>query len=134
MAHVHADGLFALDHADYQRKNGCTCVPILTRVLVDMMDMNITKSDDDVVATVPLAGGHKHHALFVAERQLQRWGIVDRRFAASIETSMPRKKDGKDSVSYSLNSLQKAYKGEGFHAGAINLLLSHSLTNFVNLN
>ncbi|KAL0028490.1 hypothetical protein WJX77_009617 [Trebouxia sp. C0004] len=32
------NGLFALDHAD-QWKDGYTCVPILTRVLVDMMDI-----------------------------------------------------------------------------------------------
>ncbi|DBA77827.1 TPA: hypothetical protein ACH3X1_009184 [Trebouxia sp. C0004] len=67
-----------------------------------MMDMQISNYGADVVATLPLqAGGHKHHVLFVAERELQRWGLVDRRFAARVETSVPRKKDGKDSLSYS---------------------------------
>ena len=67
----------------------------------------------------PWEGLSAPYVLLVAERELQRWGLVDRRFAARTETSMPRKKDGKVSMTYSLRRLEKAYKG------ALSLPLCH---------
>ena len=117
---VLAEGLFDLDSVDFQQEDNCKCVPMQTQVIVDLMGISITRDADDVVAVLPLeSGGNNLHVLLVAERELQRWGLVDRRFAARTETSMPRKKDGKVSMTYSLSRLEKAHKGASL------LLLCH---------
>ena len=117
---VLAEGLFDLDSIDFQQEDNCRCVPMQSQVIVDLMGITITRVDHDVIAVLPLeSGGNDLRVLLVAERDLQRWGLVDRRFAARAETSMPRKKDGKVSMTYSLRRLEKAYKG------ASSLLLCH---------
>ena len=60
------------------------------------------------------SGSNKLHCLVVAERELKRFRFVDRRFAASVESSCPREKDKRETVLFSLKQLQKKRKGAAF--------------------
>ena len=76
------------------------------------MGLQISRTGDDVTAVLPLeSGSNRLHCLVVAERELKRFGFVDRRFAASIESSWPRKKDKKEVITLSLKQLRKKQKG-----------------------
>ena len=76
------------------------------------MGLQISRAGNDVTAVLPLeAGSNKLHCLVVAERELKRFGFVDRRFAASIDSSWPRKKGKMESVTFLLKQLQRKRQG-----------------------
>ena len=76
------------------------------------MELQISCIGDDVTAVLPLeSGSNRLHCLVVAERELNRFGFVNRRFAASIESSWPRKKDKKEVITLLLKQLRKKQKG-----------------------
>ncbi|KAL0021161.1 hypothetical protein WJX77_006495 [Trebouxia sp. C0004] len=97
------NGSFCLEPDKIYCNSGCTRVPMNARYIAQSMGLQVYRTKEDVVkvAVFPLeSGSSKLHCLVVAERELMRF--VDRRFAASIESSWPRKKDKKETVFFSL--------------------------------
>ena len=90
--------------------------------IAQSMGLQVYRKHEDVVAVFPLESDNNTlHGLVIAERELKRFGFVDRRFAASIESSWPRKKDKRETVLVILKQLQKKRKGAAF-APALQLL------------
>ena len=103
---VTADGLFLLQQDRMYQGPVCTRVPISTRVLVHLLQLNIVKIDTDIVACLDL-DKPCHHIFYVACRELQCWGVTDRRFAPLTKSSYPRNKGQLPIITYSLSKLRQ---------------------------
>ena len=109
---TNAEGLFWLHSDRTYIGPACRRIPVSARVLVDLLGLTFTASDDDIVAHLVLST-HTHHALLILARELQRWGLIDRRLAPSVESSMPRKEQGRTHVDFSLKDLRSKRDSKG---------------------
>ena len=65
---TNAEGLFWLHSDRTYIGPACRRIPVSARVLVDLLGLTFTASDDDIVAHLVLST-HTHHALLTRDRQ-----------------------------------------------------------------